>query len=994
MNRMNAGLSILAGGLAFVGGLNASDLIVNGSFELPYSDPNGGWTGYYLQYNQTDAYYAGPAIPSSELPGSKYSWRHSDVNGGWNAFTTPDADDSMALLHSVNQTVQLTNALSIQAIDASHGQFTFSAWLASYTKNPEQPYLKVVFWDANTNQVGQPAIFDRGVMPGTPQPYWVGNADSTDMTPPDNSNHMWSKFVHVDQVPVGARSATVYITRSFNSAKSGSPDTYVDLVKLDVIDVTTSTAFRLSSPADGATSVSASAPITVVLSDIAKAVDPASIHLTVNGATVTPTVQKSGTDTTVQFIPTALYPSLSTNAYQITWSDTSTPPIKQSKGFSFQVYPYVDVELGTALYSENFNAVAEGNLPAGWSVSNQTDSVTPGLDLTSPGSDSYLDWVVISRDTLVNLFTADSYLTSALNVAPGQVINGAVVTNLIDGNFIFANSRRSGHQVQIVLTPDFDLSGRTNVYVTFNTIYAQSEGKLGAVEYSVDAGQSWLPALYLMDAGDVIPDATGNPDGYQTMLASRSSVANSGNFGQYVLGGVSNQWATVAPFISERPGDVTSSQRVELIRLAAADGKATVRVRFTQIGRGTWFFGLDNFGLYSLPKPAAPLLVAAPNAAVVGVGNSTRLLPGTPLGVGPFSYQWLHNGTNVPGRTNQSLAFPSVDSRDQGTYQVVVSNAGGSVTSTPPTLLTVLPATAHVTGQWDFSNGDLRATVGRGLEFYDSSVQSTTQFGTTTSFGIPDINGTPTPVMYFTPTSGNAGNGGGSNPTTDAWGGYIMYHGASANGGGTNVNQYTLIFDVLYPTGSDQSWRSIIKAGTNAITGGSDSEYYFNLANGVGISGIYDGSLTPGTWHRVALAVDIGGPGPHPVVEKFFDGVKVGEQTSGLSDRDGRFSLNPSLSLLFAENNGYNNDTYVSSVQFLDGRLSDAAIASLGGPSPTKIPGGLEASINGGKITISWSGAILESATSLTGPWTVVPGAAKPYTVATPNAAGTFYRSR
>ena len=66
--------------------------------------------------------------------------------------------------------------------------------------------------------------------------------------------------------------------------------------------------------------------------------------------------------------------------------------------------------------------------------------------------------------------------------------------------------------------------------------------------------------------------------------------------------------------------------------------------------------------------------------------------------------------------------------------------------------------------------------------------------------------------------------------------------------------------------------------------------------------------------------MDLSGPGTHPVVTKFIDGVKVGEQTDGLSSTDGRFSLYPQMALLFAENNGYNNDAYVSSVQFSNGR--------------------------------------------------------------------------
>ena len=92
--------------------------------------------------------------------------------------------------------------------------------------------------------------------------------------------------------------------------------------------------------------------------------------------------------------------------------------------------------------------------------------------------------------------------------------------------------------------------------------------------------------------------------------------------------------------------------------------------------------------------------------------------------------------------------------------------------------------------------------------------QADTTFGTTTAFSISDINGQPAVVMKFTPPSGNSG-APGSNPSVDGWGGYKMFHGAQANGGGAKVNQYTLIFDVLYP--NDLSWRAVIQASTNWI---------------------------------------------------------------------------------------------------------------------------------------------------------------------------------
>ncbi len=56
----------------------------------------------------------------------------------------------------------------------------------------------------------------------------------------------------------------------------------------------------------------------------------------------------------------------------------------------------------------------------------------------------------------------------------------------------------------------------------------------------------------------------------------------------------------------------------------------------------------------------------------------------------------------------------------------------------------------RVTGQWDFDQGDLRATVGQDLQYGDATMPGQTSFGTTTSFGIPDLGGVPAKVMKYT----------------------------------------------------------------------------------------------------------------------------------------------------------------------------------------------------------------------------------------------------
>jgi hypothetical protein len=137
----------------------------------------------------------------------------------------------------------------------------------------------------------------------------------------------------------------------------------------------------------------------------------------------------------------------------------------------------------------------------------------------------------------------------------------------------------------------------------------------------------------------------------------------------------------------------------------------------------------------------------------------------------------------------------------------------------------------------------------------------------------------------------------------------------------------------------------------------------------------------------------LSGPGQAPVLAKFIDGVKVGNQTASLSGVDGRFSVGP-FALLFGDNDGDVGEAYVSSVQFSNGRRPDAFITALGGPSASKIPGVILAKVQAGQVVITWTGGVpLQSAPAITGPWTTVVAATSPYTVPSGGTV-TYYRPK
>jgi hypothetical protein len=201
-------------------------------------------------------------------------------------------------------------------------------------------------------------------------------------------------------------------------------------------------------------------------------------------------------------------------------------------------------------------------------------------------------------------------------------VNGAYVKNLATGRFVMADSgyRNGLSQVMYLFSPDFNLGGKTNVYLSYHSLWEQNQDSIGAVEYSIDHGQTWLPIVYMLDQEDVLTNATGTVDADLTFSTNYTDVAvytdpadgldKGGYYGAFI-GVASNLWTTLGPFISPRVNDdPVESKRVELFRLPQADNQASVRFRFAQAGSDSWYFGIDDFGLYSLASAAPPSLSA------------------------------------------------------------------------------------------------------------------------------------------------------------------------------------------------------------------------------------------------------------------------------------------------------------------------------------------------------------------------------------------------
>ena len=91
----------------------------------------------------------------------------------------------------------------------------------------------------------------------------------------------------------------------------------------------------------------------------------------------------------------------------------------------------------------------------------------------------------------------------------------------------------------------------------------------------------------------------------------------------------------------------------------------------------------------------APSISVDPSSQTKTVGESVTFSVKA-SGTEPLLYQWRKGGSDISGATGSSYTIPSVVTADAGSYDVVVSNSCGSVTSSAATLM-VNKADADVT---------------------------------------------------------------------------------------------------------------------------------------------------------------------------------------------------------------------------------------------------------------------------------------------------------
>jgi hypothetical protein len=151
------------------------------------------------------------------------------------------------------------------------------------------------------------------------------------------------------------------------------------------------------------------------------------------------------------------------------------------------------------------------------------------------------------------------------------------------------------------------------------------------------------------------------------------------------------------PLFTDNPATTMGTLRYSILFGAATTGQ-TLKVRLTETARVAdgGSISLLSASLQPVPPLSVSALVVNPGTSVlVNQPVVVSVAPLQPQGAPPFTYQWQRNTgsgfTNIPNATGTSVSFLAAGTVGSESFQVIITNSQGSITSAPVVLTQTAP---------------------------------------------------------------------------------------------------------------------------------------------------------------------------------------------------------------------------------------------------------------------------------------------------------------
>ncbi|MEL6476246.1 MAG: hypothetical protein AAFR17_02890, partial [Pseudomonadota bacterium] len=372
--------------------------------------------------------------------------------------------------------------------------------------------------------------------------------------------------------------------------------------------------------------------------------------------------------------------------------------------------------------------------------------------------------------------------------------------------------------------------------------------------------------------------------------------------------GPAETWAIGLDIFVPQP----SSTFVSLVQLGDGDGELFLRDN----GDGTAGIGISGVYDGAVPFDAWTRIVATftqeggntilrkyVDGALVGtqdLGATARFAVDPAQGLALFTD---NDGETAAGAV--ASVFFSTDVPSAGEVEALVASIAAPVASGffagPPSA-----AAVEVT----FENDDVAPRYGaadvilEGFGFRSPVTQNDSSFGFASQLGIEGPGGDDVAVLDYAAYLPEEGLLASLDPLTG------------------DLSSYTAIWDINID--ELPGFQALFQTDT---TQESDGDLFIRSDGGIGINGDYDGSVTPGEWHRIAITVEDQGDGT-ATLSKYLDGAFLDDQTVSAD----RFTLQSDTGFLLLTDDGGETSTGFLAHFGLSSEVLDAdAIAALGG---------------------------------------------------------------